>query len=266
MTGPIPWPWFWVGVGLVIAPMLPLLVAGRFRLGYASALCVLLSIVIAFFGLRNLHSVEWISFVVQLKHPHAEDHVGGIVEFGAGGMMLFFDENRSEDRESVSEPREPPHFDWSRDRERYPECRDPVFRRWGFQVTWLAEKPRPGFSWVVHMWAFICPFWFPILFLMILPSVYAHRRWWRPWRRRRLGLCPRCGMDLRGSPDTDAGKRCPECGAMVKSSSEWRAQKGAKAFPTGEDTVPAKQNIELAGRSSPAGTGTRDAGNTSSAT
>ena len=27
-------------------------------------------------------------------------------------------------------------------------------------------------------------------------------------RRRRLGLCPRCGYDLRGSP----GRICPECG------------------------------------------------------
>ncbi len=30
-------------------------------------------------------------------------------------------------------------------------------------------------------------------------------------RRLRLGLCPECGYDLRGSP----GPRCPECGAQL---------------------------------------------------
>jgi hypothetical protein len=36
-------------------------------------------------------------------------------------------------------------------------------------------------------------------------------RWWRKRRRRRHGLCPACGYDLRGSSE-DMGRRCPECG------------------------------------------------------
>lgn len=48
--------------------------------------------------------------------------------------------------------------------------------------------------------------WVLCLFGAILPAYWLvrHRR---ARRRARLGLCPTCGYDLRGTPD-----RCPECG------------------------------------------------------
>ncbi len=47
-----------------------------------------------------------------------------------------------------------------------------------------------------------------ILLLLVLPAV-AIREWRGRLSRRRAGLCPACGYDLRATPG-----RCPECGAV----------------------------------------------------
>jgi hypothetical protein len=55
------------------------------------------------------------------------------------------------------------------------------------------------------------PLWLPVALAAILPAVRARRWQVRRARRRRVGAggipCPRCGYDLRATPDT-----CPECG------------------------------------------------------
>jgi hypothetical protein len=49
------------------------------------------------------------------------------------------------------------------------------------------------------------PIWIPLLLSAALPAAWLIRR--RTGYRWHLGLCPRCGYDLRATPD-----RCPECG------------------------------------------------------
>jgi hypothetical protein len=59
----------------------------------------------------------------------------------------------------------------------------------------------------------IVPWWLPSLTTLFLPLARIGRRFPALLRRitqPRPGLCPRCGYDLRASPD-----RCPECGADV---------------------------------------------------
>jgi hypothetical protein len=53
--------------------------------------------------------------------------------------------------------------------------------------------------------AVVIPFYAVLLATVILPT------WWLLTRRRQRkpGTCPRCGYDLRATPD-----RCPECGAV----------------------------------------------------
>ena len=51
------------------------------------------------------------------------------------------------------------------------------------------------------------PMWAVALALAVPPALAA-RRWRRDRRLASAGLCPRCGYDLRATPE-----RCPECGA-----------------------------------------------------
>lgn len=70
----------------------------------------------------------------------------------------------------------------------------------GDLVPWLRVLPVE--SWVI-------PYWFPVV-LFVLPVIPSLLRLVRGWNRRRLGLCPTCGYDLRASKD-----KCPECGTVI---------------------------------------------------
>lgn len=53
-----------------------------------------------------------------------------------------------------------------------------------------------------------CPFWIPVLVLASYPAIAFIRSPLRRWRRRRRGLCIRCGYNLEGN----VSGVCPECG------------------------------------------------------
>ena len=80
----------------------------------------------------------------------------------------------------------------------------------GFETDWLpyySEDIQPFPYWSVGI-----PLWMPtFLFLAIfwLSLLPLHRR----RKRKKLGLCIKCGYDLRASKE-----RCPECGEGIESS------------------------------------------------
>jgi hypothetical protein len=72
----------------------------------------------------------------------------------------------------------------------------------------LIIPPQPG------CWALETPYWFWVVITAILPLHRARRSLWRR-RRVRLGLCAKCGYDLRASFN-----RCPECGLATPCKTE----------------------------------------------
>ena len=63
----------------------------------------------------------------------------------------------------------------------------------------------------VNVLAMVTPCWPLVILFGAYPALaFVRGPVWR-WRRRKHGLCLKCGYDLRGSP----GPRCPECGTEV---------------------------------------------------
>ena len=83
------------------------------------------------------------------------------------------------------------------------------YREWygplGFEFS--RTRGGPGGS----GWTVMVPYW-ALCLLTAIPPAYRLARIGRRRRqeRLRLGLCPRCGYDLRATPG-----RCPECGTAV---------------------------------------------------
>jgi hypothetical protein len=81
-----------------------------------------------------------------------------------------------------------------------------LLERLGFWSIDIHTSAGPGFRTIIPYWPLI------FLFAAIPANVLVRRT--RRWiaGRRRIGLCKKCGYDLRASKD-----RCPECGMVVAS-------------------------------------------------
>ena len=86
----------------------------------------------------------------------------------------------------------------------------PLYQRLGFEFVRI-RGGRLGNSPVETADLIRIPYWLPTGLFAVLPSSWfvAALRRSRRNRRRRRGLCPTCGYDLRGLTHD----RCPECGA-----------------------------------------------------
>src|SRR5688572_23395667 len=72
-----------------------------------------------------------------------------------------------------------------------------LWNRLGF---FLLDRPEHGV---------ILPLWALAIVAAVLP-IHRAAAFARARKRRRIGVCPSCGYDLRATPD-----RCPECGATL---------------------------------------------------
>jgi hypothetical protein len=80
----------------------------------------------------------------------------------------------------------------------------------GFTFYYSGNRAGPSATFTssyLGQWYVQCPYWALLTVTAFLPLVRGWR--WLRRRRRGLGVCPKCGYDLRASPE-----RCPECGRV----------------------------------------------------
>lgn len=89
----------------------------------------------------------------------------------------------------------PPYWSWG----------DPNSTEW--EPYCLLSRSRSFFTDEIESSGIEVADWLLLLVFVVLPAVWLEMRL---RRRKAVGLCTKCGYDLRG---TDEGRACPECGA-----------------------------------------------------
>jgi hypothetical protein len=130
--------------------------------------------------------------------------------FPAGGRADFVKRGAS-GREAAVFAWQPTPLNWLD-----PESASAHRRNFGLgRFDWATERGRDywdveGLSF--RRWTLRLPHALPAAVLLTPPALRMAARW-RRGRRKRSGLCPACGYDLRATPG-----RCPECGTAATSS------------------------------------------------
>jgi hypothetical protein len=144
---------------------------------------------------------DWLNTAGQIEARSVYCHSdNGAVEITADRTIAHTDHWA---KSFMGEPRGWQHFGFSR-KPRLQSLRD------GFSFRRFLE-PGSVSGLTVGVTSVAAPYWFCTLGLATAPVLWLTRR--RPWQRadrRRAGLCPQCGYDLRASPE-----RCPECGTRA---------------------------------------------------
>jgi hypothetical protein len=168
----------------------------RRLLNLLTLLSLLLCLAVCVLWVRGV----FVSDVVTFRHtaelrPRVEVWLSSFT--GGIGLVVRKDHQRADGRRWVWESEAPGGYS----KMGWPT--ESSLNRLGFGVsTWHTS--------LHSMYSAVAPAWFLAIVSATLPSVWAMREYNRRREARRAGMgqCPRCGYDLRATPD-----RCPECGA-----------------------------------------------------
>jgi hypothetical protein len=167
-----------------------------------SAVCLLLCVAVVALWVRGYFVSDTVGF--GRRRPGDKGWaVGAMHGRGGAGVALVTGIDSNSGVHGFFHDRQPPRYSGELD------STPAVFQALGF--SWISIAPP---SVPVRGWAVAVPLWFLLLLLMAWPAWHFRTvRRAGPERRRRLGLCVRCGYDLRASAE-----RCPECGQEIPSS------------------------------------------------
>jgi hypothetical protein len=186
----------------------------RILLNSLTLLSLLLCLATLVLWPRSYFANDWLHFVIP---PHGRQWTQYSVSSNKGSVFVSYYNFRFKSDSELQDfirPREAPAgFSY----QGYPP-RDNYYltgsrlRRLGFML-----EPEYGTREATGLYSFpraAVPHWFVGLLSAALPASRLYLILHRRRRRKRLGLCPVCGYDLRATPD-----RCPECGQIARRPS-----------------------------------------------
>ena len=203
------WYWVYLGAAALLVILVPVCCSRNRRLGYSAFLCTaaVFLLVTLWAGDAKGGQPALIQYTVD-GFPSTEEY-WALVESGGGKVKFSLSNKLVPAGSHGTNPTHRPWGSWGRVAECEPPYlfKHPIFDHWGLQVAWTATP-------VERLVGFMCPAWFPIPFLLILPALYTRRFFKRRkvarWARE--NRCANCGYLLVAHRP---GQKCPECGRMI---------------------------------------------------